>query len=260
MLGRRRTAEPLRGGFGRSVVDHPQASTPGAGCSCRSPPVARDCASFRGRGFSCPERPPPQRSRGLTSSCQARWHRGPRLRRLRPGEPRHGEPDIGGRQLDPGLLHPSLRKSTRSGRVPTHPARLAAWRCREEPWPATSASPFFTRFSSGVCQATIVCIAGAGRRRYRGVRHPWGTRKRSKRGKRESTVFADLPIKLGSPVLADLVGKPEIRRLADSVASAGLPGKLGIGGFGRFGAKAGNRPVCRKIGHHRRVFRFSGNR
>ena len=163
MLGRRRTAESLRGGFGRSVVDHPQASTPGAGCSCRSPPVARDCASFRGRGFSCPERPPPQRSRGLTSSCQARWHRGPRLRRLRPGEPRHGEPDIGGRQLDPGLLHPSLRKSdSLEDGCPPIPPGWPHGGVGEEPGRLLRPTPFLPDLGR-VCQATIVCIAGAGR-------------------------------------------------------------------------------------------------
>ena len=38
--------------------------------------------------------------------------RSPAVRRLRPGEPRHGELAIGGRQLDPGASPPpSLRKS-----------------------------------------------------------------------------------------------------------------------------------------------------
>ncbi len=52
---------------------------------------------------------------------------------------------------------------------------------------------------------------------------------------------ADLPIKLDPVVLAVFVAKP------------------GKGGFADLGLK-GNRPVCRKIGDHRRVFRFTGNR
>ena len=59
----------------------------------------------------------------------------------------------------------------------------------------------------------------------------------------ESAVLADLAVKPDFGGLADLVVKPGIRGLADSVASAGLPGKRGIGGFGRFGGKAGNRGV-----------------
>ena len=51
--------------------------------------LALDCAGFAGEAFACLERP---RRGGAVGSFRlpARWHRGPRLRRLRPGEARHG--------------------------------------------------------------------------------------------------------------------------------------------------------------------------
>jgi hypothetical protein len=80
--------------FGRSVVPHAQLRRRSAvagrsdGRGWGDPmavvvllplALAEDCASFRGRGFCCPERPPPWRGRGLIPSCPARVHRGPRL-------------------------------------------------------------------------------------------------------------------------------------------------------------------------------------
>jgi hypothetical protein len=55
----------LRGGFGRSVVPHPPGSAPGAGMLL---PLALrvGLSAFRGRGFSCPERPSTWRGRGLS--------------------------------------------------------------------------------------------------------------------------------------------------------------------------------------------------
>ena len=120
--------------------------------------------------------------------------------------------------------------------MPTHPARLAAWRCPERaPGRLLRPTPFLPDLGR-VCQETVVCIADV----IGGPSDPWATRKRSKRGKRGIDGFGRFADKAGSAVLADLVAK------------------RGIDGFGRFGAEAGNRPVCRKIGDHRRVFRFTG--
>ena len=52
--------------------------------------LAWDCAGFAGEAFACLERPCAAAGRGLLPCRRARRHRGPRLRRLRPGEARHG--------------------------------------------------------------------------------------------------------------------------------------------------------------------------
>jgi hypothetical protein len=55
-----------RAGFGRSVVPTPHPRRRWRRQWVLLPlALAEDCAAFRGRGFSCPERPPPWRGRGL---------------------------------------------------------------------------------------------------------------------------------------------------------------------------------------------------
>ena len=125
-LSRRPTAELVAGDplfFGRPP---PPASAPVGGsgeirwprvgrtgghrCVLAACPRAWDCAGFAGGAFLAPN----DRRRGeavgspVLPGAEPAF---PAVRRLRPGEPRHGELAIGGRQLDPGASPPRLRRS-----------------------------------------------------------------------------------------------------------------------------------------------------
>ncbi len=69
-------------------------------------PWARDCAAFRGRGFSCPERTAPWRGRGPSRLVGRGGAAVPNLDDSGLDMPGADELDIGGRGLDPGASPP----------------------------------------------------------------------------------------------------------------------------------------------------------
>jgi hypothetical protein len=111
----------------------------------------------------------------------------------------------------------------------------AAWRCPERAPGQLLRPPPFLPDLGRVCQETVVCLAGAGRWRYRGPRHPWSTRKRSKRGKGQAVSGDDEAV---AAISGESTGLPVNRR---SPKGCAIYGNRRFGGFWRFGAKTGNR-------------------
>ena len=191
-LGRRTEARAMAtASFGRSVVKHPPSSGPAAGVFLPLAPGVGLCCVSRA-GLFLPRTTAALAGPWALPSRPARRHRGPRLRRLRPGlrsQARRACYRWSSTRPWCSSPPPSLRRLARSTSGARRPHDGVLKRALGR---LLRPTPFLPDLG-GVCQATIVCIAGAGRRRYRGLRHPWATRKRSKRGKR-GTAVADLAI------------------------------------------------------------------